>query len=544
MNASINWLQRRWGLPDAAVTAVRGLLHAESEGSTAICPGDPVSEWGSAAAPPDAGEDSPVVIVEHGGAIFIQSRGLFNAEREIARSMAALALRGTTVSDVFEASLQALFPGADAGDRQVEAARVAATRQLAVVTGGPGTGKTYTLARVLALLAASGTAPARMRLAAPTGKAAQRMRAAVEQSLRELPGTFRTHAAGLEAVARGGSTLHSLLRYHPGHRRCLCQRLPSGTVLIVDECSMVDVHLWRTLLAALPPDARLILLGDPNQLESVGQGNVFAAIVRASDQPPLCGVHVHLTEARRFRDRPDILALGGALEASDAAAVCGLLESRRGTEAPGGVGWIETPPGVIPFDRFPDSVKAALAGVADAPDPGAALAALERVCILTAQRDAFVGARKVGADIERYLAKRGIVRNHPVIINRNDPESRLRNGTVGVIRIEEDGSRAAHFLSGDGTPFPPLSVMKLPDHSPAWAITIHRSQGSEYDEVFVILPRGESPLATRELLYTAITRARRTVYIAGDLASVRKATTTTGGRQSLLEYQFARAGVQ
>ncbi|MCC5807893.1 MAG: exodeoxyribonuclease V subunit alpha [Opitutales bacterium] len=542
MNASITWLQRRWALPEAAVPAVRGLLHAESQGSTAFPPAEAVDDWGAAAAPPDAGGDTPVVFVEHDGTTFIQSRALFSAERDIARCLTALAGREAAVPDGAEAMLNALFPGAAPGDRQVEAARVAATRHLAVITGGPGTGKTYTLARILALLAAAGVAPARMRLAAPTGKAAQRMRAAVEQSLLELPDSAQAHAAGLEAVARGGSTLHALLRYHPGIRRCLCERLPPGTVLIVDECSMVDVHMWRTLLAALPPDARLILLGDPNQLESVGQGNVFAGLAAAADAAPLRGVHVHLTEARRFRDRPDILTLAKALEASDASAVCDLLENRRGTEALGGVGWIDTPPGVIPCERFPDSVKAALARVGDAPGASEALAALERVCILTAQRDAFVGARKVGSDIERYLTRRGVLRNHPVIINRNDPETHLRNGTVGVIRIDDDSSRAAHFLSGDGTPLLPLPVMKLPDHSPAWAITIHRSQGSEYDEVLVILPRGESPLATRELLYTAITRARRTVYIAGDLAAVRKAAATAGGRRSLLAYQFSHAG--
>lgn len=538
MNASITWLQRRWGLPDAAVGAVRGLLHAESMGSTAFPLAAPVATWGEAAEPPDGGGDTPIVVAEHNGSTFIQSRLLFNAERDIACRMAALACREAALGGDAAAMVESLFPGAGPGDRQVEAARVAATRGLAVITGGPGTGKTYTLARVLALLAAGGVPAARMVLAAPTGKAAQRMRVAVEQSLRSLPPLFQSHTAGLEAVARAGSTLHSLLRYHPGIRRCLCERLPPGTVLVVDECSMVDVHLWRALLRALPPDARLILLGDPNQLESVGQGDVFAGLAAAADKPPLRGARVHLTEARRFRDRPDILGLARALESSDADAVCDLLERCRGTRAPGGVGWSDTPPGVFPCERFPDSVKAALARVADAPDSAAALNALARVCILTAQRDAFVGAGKVGGDIERFLTRRGVLRNHPVIINRNDPETRLRNGTVGVIRIEEDGGRAAHFVAGDDTPLPPLPIMKLPDHSPAWAITIHRSQGSEYDEVLVLLPRGESPLATRELLYTAITRARRTVHIAGDLASVRKAALTSGHRHTLLDFHL------
>ncbi len=541
MNASITWLQRRWALPDEAVPAVRGLLQAEIAGSTAFAPEHGIVDWGQAAAPPEGDPNTPVVVVPHGGRTYIQSRALFEAERAIARGMAALAGQAVPVSERFGENLAALFPGAEPEDRQCAAARVAAERRLAVITGGPGTGKTYTLARILALLAAEGTPPSRMRLAAPTGKAAQRMRAAVEASLLDLPEAFRPLAAGLEASARAGSTLHSLLRYHPGLRRCLGERLPSGTVLIVDECSMVDVHLWRALLAALPPDGRLILLGDPNQLESVGQGNVFAGVARASDGPPLRGTHVHLTEARRFRDRPAILELAGALEASDIGAVCDLLERCRGTDAADGVGWIETPAGVLPVGRFPESVRAALARTADAAGPGEALAALDGVCILTAQRDAFVGARKVGADIEQHLVRRGVVRNHPVIINRNDPETRLRNGAVGVIRIEDGGSRAAHFLSGDGTPLPPMSVMKLPEHSPAWAITIHRSQGSEYEEVLVILPRGESPLATRELLYTAITRARRTVYVAGDRESIRKAAGTTGGRLSLLAWQFAEA---
>ena len=179
----------------------------------------------------------------------------------------------------------------------------------------------------------------------------------------------------------------------------------------------------------------------------------------------------------------------------------------------------------------------ALEKVATAETPQDALDALGGVCILTAQREYFVGSMATSREIEAFFSLRKDSRNHPVIINRNDPETGLRNGTVGIIHSPHDGKRLAYFPTGDGS-LKEFPLSKLPDYSPAWAITIHRSQGSEYDDVLVILPREESPMATRELLYTAITRARKNVCVAGDLGSVKKAARTSSNRTTLLAAAF------
>lgn len=532
----IEWLSAKWGLPEAAFPAVRELMRQEAEGSTASpCPAD-VSDWGRAAAGEDQPQETPIVLVREGGRMFLQSRHLFETERGVAARMLALAEGSSPVPDLSR-QLKALFPESVKSDRQLAAARVAATKNLAIITGGPGTGKTYTLARILGLLAEAGMPADSIRLAAPTGKAADRMKRAVIESLVGLPAGFQDAAAPLTRIAESCSTIHSLLGYHPDSGRCrfhpdaplACQ------VLILDECSMIDVHLWRAILRALHPECRLILLGDPNQLESVGQGNIFSELARAAAAPgsPLHAAHVHLTEARRFRDRPDIFALARAIEDSDADAVSTILQRSRNPESPGGLAWLEPGAQGLACKDFPPRVLAALEAVATADSPRSALDALARVCVLTAQREYFVGALAMSRAIEQFLSIGRTDGNHPIIINRNDPETGLRNGTVGVLHSGSGGIRKAYFPASDGA-FRALAVTKLPDFSPAWAITIHRSQGSEYEDVLVILPRGGSPMNTRELLYTAITRAKNHVTVVGDLESIQQAVATSGTRCSLL----------
>ena len=528
----IEWLQRKWELPDAAADAVLALLKEESRGSTACLIPEKVSEWGKAAGA--VNETSPLVVIDHMGKRYLQSRRLCRAEREIAARL--LEMADKEVSLPF-APDNHLFPGAEKNDLQSEAARVAMSRQLAMITGGPGTGKTYTLARILALLVASGIPANMIRLAAPTGKASDRMKKAVSDSLSGLPAEFQPHLDSLVRIAESSSTLHKLLGYNP-QKGCsrfdAAQPLPCS-VLIVDECSMVDVLLWRAVLQALPADSRLVLLGDPNQLESVGQGNVFAEMTRCAGVAgsKLGPTHVHLTEARRFKERPDILAFARALEQSDADAAVKILENVEGASAPRGIGWLKSPGATLPCADFPKPVLDALEKVARAGAPQHALDALGKICILTAQRDFFVGSQAMSAAIEQHFFQQKGARNRPVIINHNDSETGLRNGTVGVIHTDPDGKRKAWFHAGDGK-LKEVAVAKLPDFSPAWAITIHRSQGSEYDDVLIVLPREESPMTTRELLYTAITRAKHNVYVAGELGSVRKAATTSSDRCTML----------
>jgi len=525
MNADLEWLKSRWGLPESAVPAVRDLLEAESNGSTACALAKPVADWGKAAGAPEA--NAPIVLVEADGRAFLQSRAAHLAEQTIARRLIELA-NVTPVSDTnLEATLGALFPGAGKGDRQAEAARLAAARSLAIVTGGPGTGKTYSLARALVLLLVGGADPQTIRLAAPTGKASQRMKSAIEEAAAVLPRAFAAHIPALGKVAATSSTVHSLLGYSP--ERGTCRPLPPRTTVILDEASMVDLDMWRALLHNLPEDGRLVLLGDPNQLESVGRGSVLATLAAS---PALAKNRVHLTEARRFRDRPAIQKLAEAIAACDGKSAAAILRDPPGA----GVTWVPCGPRGLPVSDFPKEILDRLEAIARAASPEVAMEATTRVSVLTAQREFFVGAKAVSAQIAAALAARGPVRFHPVIISRNDPETGLRNGQVGIVG-DGPGGRAAWFHDGsDG--LREFRLAALPEHGPAWALTVHRSQGSEYDDVMVVLPRSSSPLATRELLYTAITRARRSVFVVGDPATVESAAARPSGRTSLLTWQF------
>jgi exodeoxyribonuclease V alpha subunit len=544
LSPDIEWFRNRWGLPDAAIPILEKYLEAERDGSTAMeLPAKTAPTFfGNAAIAAEAGTEAPsnpqpLVVVGSGQRRFLQSWRNYEAELEIAQHLRRR-LAGESDGRHDPNQLKMLFPWAAKGDMQIKAVDVALRKKLALITGGPGTGKTHTLVRILTMLIEQGIGASRIRMAAPTGKASDRMKKAVGESLGNLPSDFQQHIDALRSVANRSSTLHSLLGYNPSTGLCKFNEsnpLPCD-VLIIDECSMVDVLLWRALLGATPADARLILVGDPNQLESVGRGNVLAELVRVArnEGSPLHAAWVHLTEARRFKDRPGILALATALENLDAERAVELLSAARGHAASTGIGWLDTNGGALSWADFPEPVRNALSAVDAADTPQAALEALGRISILTAQREYFVGSKAMSEAIERHFAAAASEprrRNQPIIINQNDPETGLRNGTVGVISTGPDGVRKAWFPAlKEKDQIQEFSVAKLPDYSLAWALTIHRSQGSEFDHVLVVLPRQDSPMATRELIYTAITRAKRTVYIAGDIESVRKAAATPSSR--------------
>jgi exodeoxyribonuclease V alpha subunit len=532
----IEWLIRQWSLPLQAVPQVERLLRAEDEGSTAYRLESSLEFSSSHAWSHDGGATAPLVVVRSGEFDYIQSWRMHQAESEIARRLLQMARSDSTPKE--ESVLRSFFPGAADDDQQMLAAATACRRQLTLVTGGPGTGKTHVLARIIALLESSTSLSLPIRLAAPTGKAADRMKKAVADSLAGLPTSSGVDPVRLRQIAESSCNLHVLLGYNPAKGTCRYHRnntLPCAA-LIIDECSMIDVTMWQALLDALPTTAKLILLGDPDQLQSVGQGKVFSDMVceALQAQSLMRPCHVHLTTARRFANSPDIIKLARALQDNDERAAARLLETNEGDgNGRGGVTWLPMMQGRLSCEKFPTSILQCLKQVAQAASPGAAVEALGKVCILTAQREYFVGSRALSIQIQSFMEKRGKLRNHPVIIDRNDPETGLRNGMVGIIHEDDDGHRSAWFAGGDGI-LKNYSVARLPEHSPAWAITIHRSQGSEYDNVLVVLPQEESPMATRELLYTAITRARSHVHIAGVIESVRKAVKTPTARVTLL----------
>ncbi len=442
--------------------------------------------------------------------------------------------------DRVAAALHRLFDGSPAPDRQRLAVAVAATRWTSVLAGGPGTGKTTTVARVLAVLHEPGM---RIALAAPTGKAAARL----QESVRE-------QAAGLglppdlEAM-----TLHRLLGWRPDSRTRFRHgaddRLPYDLV-VVDETSMVSLTMMARLLEAVRPDARLLLVGDPDQLTSVDAGAVLADLVArptsprpdpllaelvgpdltAEDDPAearlspveldrLSNGVVRLSRGRRFGGA--IAELAVAVRDGRADRALELLRSG----APG-VSFVE--------DDDQEAVRAdvvraglELTAAARRGDAEGALRLLERHRMLCAHRTGRSGVatwdRRAGAWVAEALGEPldegGWSAGQPLLVTRNDHDAQVYNGDTGVVVDRGDEGLLAAFARGSRPVLVPRS--RLADVATVHAMTIHRSQGSQYDAVSVVLPPTASSLLTRELLYTAITRARSSVRVLATEESVR-----------------------
>lgn len=418
-----------------------------------------------------------------------------------------------------------------------EAASVAAVRQwTTVLTGGPGTGKTTTVARMLVLLADQAAARGErfsVALAAPTGKAATRLQEAVLGELSLLDPLDRDRIGRPEAM-----TLHRLLgwlpdnatrfRHHRGNRL-------KYDVVVVDECSMVELTMMGRLLEAVRPQARLVLVGDPRQLTSVGAGAVLADLVRGFEGNAASPV-ASLTE--NYRSTEDIKDLAQALQVGDADEVLATLRRRSGE-----VEFVETDE---PADALRgDTLAAALAvrSAAESGDHLAALAALDRHRLLCAHREGPFGVRHWNRTVERWVAEEtgqpiytAWYVGRPVLVTTNDYALGVYNGETGVAVAQPDG-RLRVWIAGSES-VRDLAPGRLDAIETMHAMTIHKSQGSQADRVTVLLPEAGSRLLTRELFYTAVTRAQRHVRVVGSEAAVRAAVETqaqraTGLRQRL-----------
>jgi exodeoxyribonuclease V alpha subunit len=467
-------------------------------------------------------------------------------ERQVAADLRALAahepagIRG----DVLDDGLARLFAGEHDG-RQREAAASAVLRGLTIVAGGPGTGKTTTVARIVALLAeqaaAAGTAPPLVALAAPTGKAAARLEESVHDEARDLPVAEAIRAQLLELHA---STLHRLLGWRPDSqsrfRHNRGQRLPHD-VVIVDETSMVSLSLMARLVEAVRPDARLVLVGDPGQLASIEAGAVLGDIVgRASGTAGRTGI-VILDRVHRYGG--GIAGLAEAIRRGDADAVVEVL-----TDQPDGVSW-------IPVDAADPAAEGQLAPVRDlavaagravtqaagAGDARAALVGLAAFRILCAHRRGPQGVATWNARIEAWLATAidGFTAagrwyaGRPLLVGENDYELKLYNGDTGVVLATAGDRLTAAFERGGE--ILELSPSRLKTVDTAYAMTIHKSQGSQFDTAAVLLPAAASRILTRELLYTAATRARRELFVVGTEEAIRDAVGRPVARASGLE---------
>jgi exodeoxyribonuclease V alpha subunit len=449
-------------------------------------------------------------------------------------------------------------PDDDGPDLQRLAAAAALVRPFAVIAGGPGTGKTTTIARVLARLdeqaLASGSDPPGVALAAPTGKAAARLEEAVREEALRLPVSPETRS---RLASLRGTTLHRLLGPAPGNRtrfrRNKLNRL-AADVVVIDETSMVSLSLMSHVVEALRPEARLILVGDPEQLASVeagavlgdlvgpasrglrmrpparaALGRVTAADVPAEDPPgrtPIGDGIVVLRRVHRFGG--GIARLAATIQAGDAEGAVGILSAGEPDLL-----WLPVDPteaGAVDAASAVRAVAVDVGGeVIEAARAGAAVEAVEalsRFRVLCAHRRGAAGAETWMATVEGWLAAEitGFANRplwypgRPLLITANDYSLRLYNGDTGVVVSAGSGRVVAAFERGGEVVT--VSPTRLAAVDTVYAMTVHKSQGSQFDTVAIVLPRPDSPVLTRELLYTAVTRARRTVMVVGTPESV------------------------
>ncbi len=472
----------------------------------------------------DGGARTPLVM-DDAGRLYLHR--YFDYERRLAEALAARAERQAQVDEaVLAQGLSRLFPvevGRGADDAQRRAALVALRRRLCVISGGPGTGKTTTVVRILALIQEQAIAagkPCRMLLLAPTGKAAQRLKESIALRIGELA----TSDAVKAAIPRDASTIHRALGYQPATPTRFRRNRESplaADVVIADEASMIDLALMTKLVEAVAPGARLILLGDRDQLASVEAGAILGDLYpdAAREARPLGACLAELDRSYRFSAHSGIGALTAAIKRDDPEAVMQIL---RGDAA--------MPYGEVamtPLDEerplagdLGRAVSDGYRALLSAGDPEERLAALGQLRVLCAHRHGRLGVDSMNAAIEQHLERQGALRldaphydGRPIIVTRNDHQLGLFNGDVGVICKPRDGAPTAYFHGHEG--IRALPVSRLPPHETVFAMTVHKSQGSEMDRIALVLPSRPSPILTRELVYTAVSRARRRVDIHG-----------------------------
>lgn len=484
-------------------------------------------------------------------------RRYWDYQTQLARGLGARAGQrdASVAASALAAGLDRLFPPGPwlvPGDidGQRLAAMLAVQRRLCVISGGPGTGKTYTVAKILALLIEqalhAGRRPPAVMLAAPTGKAAARLAEAIKRSKADLPCDDTVKAL----IPESASTLHrclgvsrdraTVVQYHADNPL-------AADLVVVDEASMVDLALMARLVDAVPPSARLILLGDKDQLLSVEAGAVLGDICHGAAAPQGTGIGdciVHLMHSHRFGPDSGIGRLARAVNEGDAGAALAILDDAALPD----VTLAEPAPRGELSAALRQSVTEGFGHYLREADAAVRLGAFDRFRILCGHRRGRHGVETVNRQVEAVLSEAGLVRiegpvyaGRPIIVTHNDYQLNLFNGDVGLIVENPDGGNAAVF-GGAGATLRFLSPARLPPYETVFAMSVHKSQGSEFDEIAVLLPDRDSPILSRELLYTAVTRARKKVVIHAPRDVVAEAVARRAERASGLS-DALRGGV-
>lgn len=428
-----------------------------------------------------------------------------------------------------------LFPSADDRDRQKMAAAAAVLRKFLVISGGPGTGKTYTVARLLVLLQNLAGGGLKVGLAAPTGRAAVRLQESLSEALQVID---RELAAGIAAETK---TLHRLLGFRPDRQEF---RYDSSNrlhfdLLIVDEASMIDVPLMAALVSALPEKARLILVGDRDQLTSVEAGSLLGDICAGGEQVWSTGYCQQVARLAGWAPEPSglqesfgdtIVLLDRSYRFHGGRGIAGLARLVQTGNVPGFRLLYEEEyedlelkesgqdnPEQLLAERLPAGYGPAFT----AGDPGEALDALGRFRILCAVREGDYGVAGINRLAEKILHRHGYISSgeqwypgRPLIIRQNHYGLQLFNGDTGIVWPDADGRLWAWFRRADAS-LHQVPLSRLPVHDSAYAITVHQSQGSEFARVLFMLPPADNRILSRELLYTGITRAREKLSLFG-----------------------------
>jgi exodeoxyribonuclease V alpha subunit len=517
-------------------------------------------EWVAAVAASRLLSEAPHPLRLEGSRLYLER--YWREEREVAGYLRALA-DAPASGDGDEAGLLAavrLYPEPE-DERSRAAALAAVSRRLTIIAGGPGTGKTRLIASVVALLAEQahaggpGGRPPLVALAAPTGKAAARLGEAIAERAESPDSGPEVRAAVSATSAR---TLHRLLGSRPDSRGRFRHdrrnRLPHD-VVIVDETSMVSLTLMARLLEALGDETRLVLVGDPDQLSSIEAGAVLGDIagVALSDGKEPSGSAIAesgfvLDRTHRFGE--GIAAVADAVRRGDgdgAIAALGASEHE--------VTWIAQDAHAVRGDPVLDPVREAATAAGGAiiaaaleGDAAGALEALGEFRLLCAHRRGQYGVSSWMSSVEQWLAGEitaaggpaGNYPGRPLLITANDYDLHLFNGDSGVVVAGDGGRPMAAFEQHSGVARVPPNQLGAVET--VYAMTVHKSQGSQFGTAAVILPTPSSRILTRELLYTALTRARDRLLVVGTEATIRAAVARPAARASGLRERLLDAG--